>query len=309
MNVDDKTSKLNLETYISATRLPFSSASVLPVIMVAVYIYRNDYNAFNIINTVLSIFGVLFLHLAANTLNDFFDWDESDEINSNASPFNGGSRYVLGEKNFDQIRFLYVSVLLLTAALISGVLLIFNNRPLVLVFGLIGALFGILYSMEPFSFQKKGFGELLIFLAFGPVLTMGAGYGISGELYLIYALLGITFGLVTTAIIFINEIPDYEADLQTNKRNLIVKFGKSSGKTFVGFTFLMFFISIITLVYAKVLPAKILYIAIFLPLTVHILFTLKKHLNNTRKLINAQKNTIIFQILSSIMIILIIGFR
>ena len=80
--------------YIKATRLPFVTVSVLPVIIMSSWIYYTQ----NLIHpgfSLLTILGILFVHLGANTLNDYFDWERSDRVNKNPSPFNGGSRRLL----------------------------------------------------------------------------------------------------------------------------------------------------------------------------------------------------------------------
>ncbi|MFZ3138813.1 MAG: hypothetical protein WA126_15645 [Thermodesulfovibrionales bacterium] len=97
------------KSYIIGTRLPFVSASVLPAILGSVWswVYGSE---FHLLNALLGIFGVAFLHLGANTLNDYFDWDESDKINRFVTLFSGGSRSRL-ENILTRKTFLYMPVI------------------------------------------------------------------------------------------------------------------------------------------------------------------------------------------------------
>ena len=81
-----------------------------------------------------------------------------------------------------------------------------------MILGLIGGLLGYFYTARPLRLvSRRGLGEIAIFLAFGPVLTLGALFAISNSTVEIYSqeffnaiYLGIPFGLLTTNILYIN---------------------------------------------------------------------------------------------------------
>jgi len=80
-------------------------------------------------------------------------------------------------------------------------------------------------------------GELAIFLAFGPLLTLGTGYAISSETINLFSTdfymllsLGVPFGLLTTNILYINQFPDAASDASTGKNHLVVTFGKKAAR-------------------------------------------------------------------------------
>ena len=87
------------------------SASVLPAILGAVWCWTYG-DEFHLIHVLLGAFGVFFLHLGANTLNDYYDWDMSDRINRFPTPFSGGSRSRL-ENILTRKTFLYMSIIFL----------------------------------------------------------------------------------------------------------------------------------------------------------------------------------------------------
>ena len=62
-----------------------------------------------------------------------------------------------------------------------GLLVLFNttmsNMIRILVISSVGLFLGYFYTSPPLRLvSRKGLGELSIFLAFGPLLTLGVGY-------------------------------------------------------------------------------------------------------------------------------------
>jgi len=289
------------KSYVMGTRLPFVSASVFPAILGAVWCWTSGYE-FLLINAVLGVLGVLFLHLGGNTINDYFDWDESDRINRFPTPFSGGSRsrteHILTRRSF-----LYMSVIFFLLAAATGVLLILVGRPHILFIGTVGGLCGLLYSTKPFSFQSRGLGELIIFLAFGPLITLGMGYINFGIFKPEYFFIGIPNGLVVANILWINEFPDYEADRNAGKRNLVVRLGTSASR--YGYVALdtLFYLSVIGLILRKLYPLWSFLLILSLPLALKTTHRMWKHHADPQAIVPAQAGTIQFQALTAVLTI------
>ena len=83
-----------------------------------------------------------------------------------------------------------------------------------LIYGLIGSAGGLFYTAPPFRFSsRKGLGELSIGLLFGPIMTMGVVYALTGIHSLEAFYIGIPLGLLTTAILWVNQFPDTPSDI------------------------------------------------------------------------------------------------
>lgn len=216
--------KINkLILFYKMSRAPFLSVTILPII----YTITSTRIDIPLLHIVFLIIGVSSAHLAANLLNDFFDRDINDIHNNNYSEFNGGSVHAVG-KDIKIKSYLFLSVAMLFTAFLCLLYFIINTGFNSIIPAILGLACALLYSVKPFSFQSNGLGEILIFLAFGPLLTWGANTALTGHLQFIFLLYGVPWGLMTLSIILINQIPDYESDLAAGKRNLTVKFGKKS---------------------------------------------------------------------------------
>ena len=228
---------------LAITRMPFTSASILPILAVGAYFAGVGDGLFNILNFVLCILGVLIAHLSVNVLNDYFDFkDGTDEENNDYfQQVSGGSRAIeLGLITLAGTKRLGI-ILTIVALLIGGVIL-FSTNPAnvdaVLMITLIGLFLGYFYTAPPLRLvARRGLGELTIFLTFGPLITLGTAFAIfNGDLsmaqeHLMNCLyIGIPMGLLTTNILLINEFPDMKSDTKTNKNHLVVTFGKKASR-------------------------------------------------------------------------------
>ena len=253
---EDVTVPINLTTKIikgvAITRVPFTSASIFPMLAIAAYYAGLGDSLFSVTSLLLAVFGVLLLHLSSNVFNDYFDVsDGTDEANNEyfqpgGAAITGGSRAIeLGIITLNKTK--TVATSLLIASLLVAGFLFYNiyqvtgatsNVEGALAVGLSGLFLGYFYTARPLRLvARRGLGELAIFLAFGPLLTLGTGYAISSEtigflsseFYMLLSL-GVPFGFLTTNILYINQFPDAESDAKTGKNHLVVTFGKKAAR-------------------------------------------------------------------------------
>lgn len=253
---EDVSVPINLTTKIikgvAITRVPFTSASIFPMLAIAAYYAGLGDGLFSVTSLLLAVFGVLLLHLSSNVFNDYFDVsDGTDEANNEyfqpgGAAITGGSRAIeLGIITLNKTKTVATS-LLLASLLVAG-FLFYNIYQLTgatsnvegaLAVGLSGLFLGYFYTARPLRLvARRGLGELAIFLAFGPLLTLGTGYAISAEtigflsseFYMLLSL-GVPFGFLTTNILYINQFPDAESDAKTGKNHLVVTLGKKAAR-------------------------------------------------------------------------------
>ncbi len=214
---------MGIFVYLRASRLPFLTGSLFPVAAATALAYFTDHT-WNFLFFGLTMLGVAALHLGANLINDYYDSFGSDPLNRNFTPFSGGSRVIQNrEMSPGQVKTL--AYLMLGLGVGCGLVLIFQGRPWVAVIGLLGLGAGLCYSASPVQLMSGGLGELIIFLAFGPLLTWGAYYVQTGKLSLVGAAVSLPLAFLITAIIWINEFPDLDADLAAGKRHLVARLG------------------------------------------------------------------------------------
>ena len=247
-------------TWVVIMRLPFLSATIMPILVgaaVAKFMgFTVDWSWLGI-----TLLGGSLLHIGTNTSNDYFDHlSGTDNINYNYSNkgLNGGSRGIqmglitpIGVRN--------LTIVVFALSVLVGIPLIQKAGMQVLWLGLIGFLSGLFYTAPPFKFSsRKGLGELLIGLNFGPLMVAGSTLIQTGQLLPEAFLAGIPLGFLIAAVVYINEFPDHDSDKVTGKNTLIVVFGPEKAR--VGYVALVSgaFLSIVLLVLNGTFPSLIL---------------------------------------------------
>ena len=249
-----------LFTWMVIMRLPFLSATIVPILVgaaVAKYAgYPVDWGWLG-----MTVLGGSLLHIGTNTSNDYFDHiSGTDALNYNYSNvgLNGGSRSIqmglITPKGM-----LTVAIVTFALSAIVGIPLILKAGMPVLWLGLIGFLSGLFYTAPPFRFSsRKGLGELLIGLNFGPLMVAGSTLIQTGQLLPEAFFAGIPIGFLIAAVVYVNEFPDHDSDKATGKNTLIVVFGPEKARA--GYVSLVVgaFLSVVLLVLNGIFPSLIL---------------------------------------------------
>lgn len=278
-----------MKKYIKALRAPFLAGSIIPVFIGSSFAFTGGYFSFP--PFFVTLIGVGSLHLAANLLNDYHDARGSDPINIRVTPFSGGSR-VIQDGDVSAGTILAMSILFLVITLGSAIWLGYKGRPLVFSIGLSGLFAGWAYSSPPLQLMSRGWGEILIFFAFGPLITLGAHYVYSGYLSMPAFLLGFPQGFLITGVIWINQFPDYQADREVGKKNLVVRLGLAKSRYLYCLIMLLSFLSVIFLAGMKGVSYLILVALLSFPLTLRAMrITVREYLRYDA-LIPAQALTI-----------------
>ena len=265
---DEVRPKISLMTkmfkWMVIMRLPFLSATFVPIFAGAAVASMLGYEvSWGWLG--LTLLGGSLLHIGTNTSNDYFDHiSGTDARNYNYSNkgLNGGSRGIqMGLISPKGI--ITVSIVTFTLSALVGIPLIVKSGLSILWLGLIGVFSGLFYTAPPFKFSsRKGIGELLIGMNFGPLMVAGSALVQTGQLLPEAFLAGIPIGFLIAAVVYMNEFPDYDSDKATGKNTLIVVFGQEKARA--GYVALVTsaFVSIVILAFNGTVP-KLSLIALF----------------------------------------------
>ena len=286
---------LKLPLYIKELRAPFLSASLLPILLGGVLVQGWEKTDKLLLFTLIILCGSL-IHLAGNTMNDYFDFKSgSDSSDTCKTPFSGGSG-LLVDKLLAPREVFILSICLLTVAALSGFIILYlspGNPLFIILFGAAGVFLGYAYTAPPFNFVYRGLGELTIFLAFGPLTVCATYYMLSGNISITPFLYSLAPGIMTTAILWINQFPDYETDKRAKKKTLVVQIGLSRSRYIY---FILIALTAIILVAGSLygqLPMKILWALFFIFPAIAAAIILHRHYLTPSRLIPAMGLTIV----------------
>ncbi len=208
--------------WIKELRAPFL---LLPTIFVPLAVaIAWTHGSLDTLTAILTLAGVVSLHASVNVLNDYFDFRRGLDLATTPTPFSGGST-VLPAKELTPNSVLYAGVLFLGIGLAIGSYFIYRFAFNPILIGIVGiaALSAVAYSP---LISRWGAGELLAGLNFGPLLILGAYFVQTGRIDLEPIIVGTSLGVLVGCILYINEFPDTDADEQTGRRQLVVRWGK-----------------------------------------------------------------------------------
>jgi len=291
-----------INNIVRALRLPFTSASILPFIA-GTLLWKGN---FNFLKFLFGCIVVIATHLSANLMNDYADSKSGvDWQDRNFYGLFGGSK-LIQEGIFSEKFYLNLSICFSVIATLSVFNLVLISKDILIIgYFLFIILLAWSYSHKPLQFSYRRLGEVIIFILFGPALVMG-GYYIQTKIFstLKGFSISLPFGLLTTAILYVNEIPDYSCDIKSGKFTWVSMFGPE--KAFIGYAILCFFafLSIFLCIAFGYLGWISSASFLFIPLALKVVKITKQFSHDKIKLLESSKMTIAMQSLVSIILIL-----
>ncbi len=234
----------------------------------------------------LGILGGCFAHLGMNLADDYFDYRKK-ETGFRDSLAREGIRartakcpYITdGEATVRQT--LWAAVGFGVAALIPGVVILWQRGPVILLIAALGILLGESYSGDPLRLSYRGFGELDIGVMFGPLLMAGVYVAACGHLSWDLAAPMVSMGLLVTNILFVHSVLDYEADVRAGKATLAARCSSAGGRLFMMgiLLFVPYILTVILVMFGKTSPWYLL-VLVTLPWSCALLVSVKAYLGD-----------------------------
>jgi len=289
---------------IRVLRAPFFTATVVPVLLGTAIAWQEG--VFHWRYFLLTLFGALCVHAGLNLSNDYFDHLlGSDEINQELTPFSGGSR-VIQEGILAAREVLRLALGFYLVGILIGLYLAVVRGWFVLVLGVVGVLMAFFHTALPFKFSYIGYGlgELAVGLGFGPFIVLGSYYVQARTVSYEALCASIPVGLLITAVLYINEFPDYVADKAVGKNTLIVVLGRE--RAVLGYIVLLVaaYVVIVVGVALHIFPYTLLLALLTVPLAYRGIRGAARFHSNTQKLIPTQAATIQLHLVTGLLLCL-----
>ena len=207
-----------VKVWLLASRPKTLWASIAPVIIGTAMAYADG--SVHWLSAVMAAFGAVMIQVGTNYTNDYFDYKHGADNAMRLGPM----RVVqTGLAKPNEIK--TAIVLAFSVAIMAGIYLFWRGGMPILIIGLFSVLFGILYTAGPFPLGYYGLGDILVFLFFGLVAVGGTYYVQTLRINMLVLLAGVPPGLLSTAILSVNNLRDMNTDRDAGKKTLAVRFG------------------------------------------------------------------------------------
>ncbi len=240
----------SFSVWVKAARLrtlPLSISGVIVGTALAKY-----YNAFDFVIFVLALLTTIGFQVTSNFANDYGDGVKGTDNEDRIGPKRVLQSGLLTRSQLKRGIIITILINILLVITIVAYTFGLENIGYILLFLFLGGLSiwaAIKYTVGESAYGYRGLGDLFVFLFFGILGVLGSMFLYTKFLTLNAVFPAITIGLLSTAVLNLNNLRDYESDKKSGKNTVIVKLGYEKGKvyhfviTIISFLSLLFFIS------------------------------------------------------------------
>lgn len=244
--------------WYSAARPRTLTATYVPLGLAAVIALQKG--VFDLIPFILSLIGALFLQIAANFINEYFDFKRgADEFKQ------AGQGMTIKNQILTPNDVLIGAIASVVIGSLIGIILLVHSGPLLLWIGLGGVLVVITYTAGPFPLAYNGLGEIAVGIFMGPLMVLGAYYVMARQFDSTPMIAAIPISFMVAAILHANNIRDIDADRAVNKRTLAVIFGLRYARAEYVFLVGGTYVALVIFIIAGIIPWTTLLALLTLP--------------------------------------------
>lgn len=221
-----------MKHWIQAARLRTLPLSLSGIIVGSAYAYYQGFSDYRILG--LALLTTLGLQILSNYANDYGDGVKGTDVNRI-----GEKRMVAaGIISAKQMKSAVIMFAVITLALALTLIYVSfgkENFALSMIFillgiGAIGA--AIKYTVGSNAYGYNGLGDLFVFIFFGLISVLGSNFLYTKMLDWKLLLPAITIGLLSVAVLNLNNMRDIENDRMAGKNTLVVKMGLVKAKMY-----------------------------------------------------------------------------
>jgi len=235
---------MKLKAWINAARLrtlPLSISGIIVGFALAAMVGFANTCIF-----ILALLTTVALQITSNFANDYGDGVKGTDNDTRIGPIRAYQSGILSRKELKRGIILSIVVCLLLL-----LMLIFNSFDtnslfyilLFLTLGILSIWAAIKYTVGKSAYGYKGLGDVFVFVFFGLIAVVGSLFLFTKQLSVLAILPAVTIGLLSVAVLNLNNLRDVESDRVSGKNTIVVKMGFANGKIYHYLLLLFSFVS------------------------------------------------------------------
>jgi 1,4-dihydroxy-2-naphthoate octaprenyltransferase len=266
-----------VKAWISAARLRTLPLSVSGIITGSAVAFAND--SFRLPVFILAIATTLGFQILSNFANDYGDGVKGTDNTDRVGPARAMQSGLLKAKELKRGMIITSAITLLLASMLIYAAFGKDNFLLSFIFfnlGIAAIIAAITYTVGRSAYGYRALGDLFVFIFFGIVGVMGCYFLYTQNLGDFIILPAITIGLLSTAVLNLNNMRDRISDAGVNKKTLAVVLGADKVKYYHTALVLTAFISAAIYLWVEYSELKyFLPLIAFIPLILNVLKVLR----------------------------------
>jgi 1,4-dihydroxy-2-naphthoate octaprenyltransferase len=214
-------------TFLLASRPKTLPAALAPVAAGCALAWKID-RSFDLILALCTLLSTLAIQIATNYFNDAVDAGKGADTSQRLGPLRATAAGLVAPGTM-----LAAGAAALLAAIAFSFPLIAARGWPILALGTLSLYFSYGYTGGPAPLAYLGLGELFVLLFFGLIAVSGTVFVQTGSWLPVTLLAGFQAGLLSTALIAINNLRDLKEDQQSGKRTLAVRTGPTAARAMI----------------------------------------------------------------------------
>ncbi len=188
---------------------------------------------FDVVTTLLAFITTILLQILSNFANDYGDHVKGSDTKERIGPLRAIQHGVIGGEQLKK-----AVIILSLLSFVSGVALsayAFETVQDLFFFiglGIVSIIAAITYTVGKKAYGYLGLGNLFVLIFFGFVAVIGVFYLQAHSLPIMILLPAFGCGLLSVAVLNINNLRDINQDRQAGKNTLIVRIGSQNGRKY-----------------------------------------------------------------------------
>ncbi|MFQ5571901.1 MAG: 1,4-dihydroxy-2-naphthoate polyprenyltransferase [Rhodothermales bacterium] len=211
-----------LQIWTLAARPKTLGAAVAPVLVGTAMAW--EAGGFHALAACCALLGAVLIQIGTNFSNDYVDYLKGADTGERKGPLRVTQAGLVTPSTMKR-----ATIAVFALAFLVGLYLIWRGGWPILLIGVLSIISGVLYTVGRYSLAYLGLADLFVLIFFGPVAVGGTYYVQALEIDLMVLAVGLAPGLLSTAILLVNNIRDVEEDRQAGKKTIVVRTGTSFG--------------------------------------------------------------------------------
>lgn len=211
-----------LKIWIQSARPKTLPAAIGPVLIgAALAVYDADIHTPTL---VLTFLAAILIQIGTNYANDYYDFVKGTDTTDRLGPTRATQAGLVTPQ---QMKRAFIITFALAAG--AGAFLVLRGGLPIALIGIASIICGIMYTAGPASLAQTGLADFFVLVFFGPVAVGGTYYLQTGNFNSHVLIAGLAPGLLSMAILTVNNIRDINTDKIAGRKTLAVRFGYNFG--------------------------------------------------------------------------------
>jgi len=222
-----------MKHWIQAARLRTLPLSVSGILVGSSYAFYKGFE--NNLLFILAILTTLSLQILSNFANDYGDGIKGTDNENRIGPKRAVQSGAISKNAMKKGIFITVLVTLALAISLIYVSFGYENLGYSLLFlglGIAAIVAALKYTIGNSAYGYRGLGDVFVFVFFGLVSVLGSNFLFTKTFYFWLLVPAVAIGLLSVAVLNLNNMRDIENDKNSNKNTIVVKMGFEKAKNY-----------------------------------------------------------------------------